>query len=160
MRCIGVFFSTVILSLGVGQASAHKPLPRADWCSGSGEQIVVVGDFQFSGVELADFQACLADGSCPLRPDVISSLPSCRVNSLKDCGETNDDWSTSTKKAAQHCGHYQVPNNTGSDIGTIFFHVTSPAVYNSTFHHDGYSLQAGLIGQCLRCDAKRPRFSN
>jgi hypothetical protein len=173
MGRFNIFMSSVLISLFVGQAAAHKPLPSVNWCSGVGVTVKIVGEFQFSRAVLESYKTCLLNGTCVLRigaearlgttdeashleptaKNEHSGLPGCR--SVKDCGESNDDWMVGTRVASSFCSSYQKPRiSPTSDIGSVILHVTAPDSYNVGTHHTSYSVTSGLAGQCLRCEAR------
>ena len=176
MDRVNIFLFSVLISLCVGQAAAHQPLPRLDWCSGQGVTIEIVGEFHFSRAVLESYKTCLRNGTCVLptraesrldvtdqyevsRLDVTDEkgepgMPVCR--SAKDCGETNDDWTLGTRVATSFCSSYQTPRTSlTSDVGAVILHVTAPRNYNAANHHASYSIISGLTGQCLRCANER-----
>ena len=171
MDRVCIFLFSVLLSLLVGQAAAHQPLPRVDWCSGHGETIEVVGEFHFSRAVLESYKTCLRNGTCVLPNRAVTNqnavsahevtdekgevgMPICR--SAKDCGETNDDWSIGTRVANNFCGSYRTARTSPtSDVGTVILHITAPSTYNAANHHASYSIISGLAGQCLRCENER-----
>ena len=171
MNRVCIFLFSVLISFFVGQAAAHQPLPRIDWCSGHGVKIEIVGQFHFSRAVLESYKTCLRNSTCVLptraatNQDEVSGLdltdekgergmPICR--SAKDCGETNDDWTLGTRVANNFCGSYRTARtNLTSDVGTVIFHVIAPDSYNAANHHASYSIVSGLTGQCLRCANER-----
>ena len=171
MDRVSIFLFSVLLSLFVGQAAAHQPLPRVDWCSGHGVTIEIVGQFHFSRAVLESYKTCLRNGTCVLptravtNQDEVSGLaltdekgepgmPICR--SAKDCGETNDDWMLGTRVATSFCSSYRTTRTSlTSDVGAVILYVTAPSTYNAANHHASYSITSGLAGQCLRCANER-----
>jgi hypothetical protein len=73
MGRISILLSSVFISLFVGQATAHQPLPSVSWCSGHDVTVRIVGEFRFSRAVLENYRTCLRNGTCllPIRVDSL-----------------------------------------------------------------------------------------
>ncbi len=139
------FCLAAILTLFCGQAAAHSELPSAQWCE-TGTP-VEVASFRFSPAALLSPAA--GGTSCPA--DAGGSTPQ-----AKNCGQFDDDY----KHAMTTCQHYcdsfrreRRPNEI-ADAGSVIPLVSAPASFLSASHHRDYTLNQGLEGVCVRCEAR------
>jgi hypothetical protein len=135
---------------------AHELLSTPRWCAGG--VVRMTGAFDFSPTELADHAACLRSGACldPLPPSssVARGGGSCTTQS---CGEFDDDYGVSARRADRHCAAYAFQPVVArvANEGEVLPVVTAPAQFNDAAHHDAYRFGQGLGGMCALCTAPR-----
>lgn len=121
-------------------ARAHSELPDADWCS-RGVPTPVAQFEIFPATLRAERereQQCSAGKS-----------------SAKTCGQFDDDYGTGRRSAARLCDAHAAARIGPGDIGSVIAVVESPSSYLHPDHHDLYSVDEGLSGLCVRCEAPR-----
>lgn len=136
---------TALLTLFCGQVEAHSELPTAQWCEAGTP--VEVASFRFSPSALLR----PADGgdSCPVGSDASAPL-------AKNCGQFDDDYKHALGTCQHYCDGFRRVRGRDeiADAGSVIPLVSAPASFLSETHHRDYTLNQGLSGICVRCEAR------
>ncbi len=130
-----------VLSMGWAvDAYAFELLPRPDWCEEG--VIVEVGTFS---VEPHVLLRIRDDDKCPPEGPILKE---------GECGQFDDDYTIGKEKARLACGHFTHKQPFGTDIGSIMVIVTHPEDFPDSDHAAAYSIDSGIAGICLLCEAR------
>lgn len=142
MKAILALFSAATFLLAA-PVSAHSELPSEEWCAQG--RAVPVASFEFFAEGLVSDRD--GEQSCPAGSSV-GKVPS------KECGQFDDDYDRSRRKALAACGAHA--GRPVGDIGSVIAVVQSPETYLHDEHHRLYKSEHGLRGICVRCERPRP----
>ncbi len=135
MSCRAIALVTLLLLLLPLVATAHDPLPRANWCAGGTP--VEVGDINYDGNAL--------------RERVVEF---CGV--VRTCGEF-DDYTRSLGAVQALCDEYEPASyrSVAGDYGDVIPLIEEPGEFRNDNHHHAFRIEMGLRGKCVRCDVQR-----
>ena len=147
------YLVTGLLALAATTASAHDPLPSANWCEHG--QMTVAATFNFTENDVNAYIACVGNGSCP---DPRPAVPA-TCSSLKSCGNFDDDYGKTALMINAHCAQFADTSVAGRPTAGTTNHPTdsvAPIVYGPQFflsvsHHSRYNKSAGVYGVCAKC---------
>jgi len=142
MKILRVLLSAAALATAA-PLWAHSELPSEEWCA-SGRP-VPVASFEFFPEGLVSDR----DGgqSCPAGASDGKAAS-------KECGQFDDDYDRSRRKALAACGAHA--GAAAGDIGSVIAVVQAPDTYLHKEHHRLYQSEHGLRGVCVRCERPRP----
>lgn len=157
------YLATALLLSAATVASAHPPLPNANWCSTG--MTIAAGTFSFTEADIDAYVACVHAGNCPDPTAEDSQICGGR---LKSCGNFDDDYGKTALMINAHCSQYAnaVPATPGApvalrggattntvtpDAGTVVPVVDSMSLFNSPNHHLRYHKSSGIQGMCAKC---------
>lgn len=141
MKALFLLLSAAALLIAT-PARAHSELPSEEWCAHG--RPVPVGSFEF----YADGLVSARDG------DQTCAAGAGDKTSGKECGQFDDDYDRSRRKALAACGAHA--GRPSGDVGSVIAVVQSPASYLHEEHHRLYKSEHGLRGICVRCERLRP----
>lgn len=128
------------LSVGfAAELQAFEILPGPDWCENG--VMVEVGTFSVAPHALERMRD---DDECPPDGDPLKE---------GECGQFDDDYDIGTEKSSTSCAHFKRKQPVGSDIGSVIAIVTHPENFPDPLHGDEYSIESGVAGICVRCEA-------
>ena len=154
--------ATLLLCCAATAASAHPPLPDANWCSDGLPTITAT--FNFSEADIDAYVACVQTGDCP---DPTTGDSGICGGHLKSCGNFDDDYGKAALKANAYCSDYAdaavaprgaTTNTTTTDAGTVATVVDGPHYFLSPDHHAKYRKSTGVHGVCAKCGPAVPRI--
>lgn len=154
------YLATALLLSAATAASAHPPLPNANWCATG--MTVIADTFSFTEADIDAYVACVHDGNCP---DPTADDSQICGGRLKSCGNFDDDYGKTALMINAHCSQYaaSVPASAPAlrggatittvtpDAGTVVPVVDSSSVFTSPNHHQRYHKSYGIQGMCARC---------
>jgi hypothetical protein len=161
------YVATLLLACAATAASAHAPLPSANWCSDG--LTTIAATFDFSEAEIDAYYACVQAGDCP---DPTADDSGICGGHLKSCGNFDDDYGKAALLVNAYCSDYadgpvaprgaktnaQTTNApTTTDTGTVAAVVDGPQYFLSPYHHAKYRKSTGVHGVCAKCGPAKPR---
>lgn len=145
--------SWLLLTLLTGVASAHEPLPDANWCADG--TVDVVQQIEISAEEVGNYADCLEAGDCvdyvdtPFRGP--SGEPPCTI---VRCGDAHSDWGRAMRLAGYRCAAFE-PEVDPRVYSPVIPFVIEPGDFYATGHHDAFVAgESRMVVNCARCNLK------
>ncbi|MDC8010940.1 hypothetical protein [Tahibacter soli] len=161
------YLASGLVALFATSAWAHDPLPSANWCQNG--LATNVASFAFAEADINAWVACVEAGNCPDPRPHAQTTPTPTCNSLKSCGNFDDDYGKAALMVVAHCDQYAEPvpgttsvagrpatSSPGQEFGSVAPIVYGPQFFLSTLHHARYKKSAGVQGVCAKCSPAIP----
>ena len=156
------YLATLLLASAATAASAHAPLPDANWCSDGLPSVAAT--FQFGEADIDAYVACVQAGDCP---DPTAGDSGICGGPEKSCGNFDDDYGKAALMVNAYCSGYAdgavaprgaTTNATTTGAGTVAAIVDGPHYFLAPNHHTKYRKSTGVNGVCAKCGPAKPRI--